>query len=143
MKILIFSLFCAIFSYAQTIATIVKIDGKVKVLKKDTIKKTKAKLKQSLSKEDMIITYRKSYATIKLNDGSLITLSPKSKLKIDDEMKFTQKEGKLFFNIKKREKNKLLISTNFATIGVKGTKFIVTSESNSSFEVCSNQFHFY
>ncbi len=112
---------------AQPLATVIKIDGKVKVLKEGSIKKTKVKMLQKLNSDDLIITYKNSMATIKLNDGSIIILDANSKLKINSEDMIKHNGGKIFFNIKKRTTNSLKVATNFATIGVKGTKFIINN----------------
>jgi len=111
------------------IATIEKISGKVKVLKYDELRALKASLNQKLYKGDLLITYRKSMTTIKLDDESFITLGHKTKLRIQDLKKLKQESGIVFFNIETQGKNKIEIATNFATIGVKGTKFIISDTS--------------
>jgi len=108
------------------IATIEKISGKVKVLKSDELRALKASLHQKLYKGDLLITYRKSMTTIKLDDNSFVTLGHKTKLRIQDLKKLKQESGIVFFNIETQGKNKIEIATNFATIGVKGTKFIIS-----------------
>lgn len=132
MKILVICLILLGILYSDTIATIENISGKVKVLKNDTIRATKANLQQSLEINDMLITSKNSLATIKLTDGSLITLDAETKLLLDDINKLTQKDGQIFYNIKTQKGKPLKVATNFATIGVKGTKFIInnTKEKN-------------
>ena len=126
MKILFSVLFFMSFIYATPIATIEKIVGKVKVLKSDQIRASKAKLHQKLYKDDLLITYKNAMTTIKLDDKSLITLDQKTKLRVQDVKKLKHESGKVFFNIETQGKNKIEIATNFATIGVKGTMFIIS-----------------
>lgn len=128
-----FSLFILVyFSFANEIATIDTINGKVKVLKSNDIRASKAKLQQKLYKDDLLITYKNSMSTIKLKDGSLITLDEKTKLRIEDIQKLKQEEGQVFFNIETQGSKSLQVSTSFATIGVKGTKFIINSDKNKN-----------
>jgi hypothetical protein len=119
-------------SFATQLATIDNITGKVKVLKSDAIRATNAKVSQELYKNDLLITYKNSMSTIKLKDGSLVTLDEKTKLRVEDLQKLKQEEGQVFFNIETQGSKSLQVSTNFATIGVKGTKFIINSDTNKS-----------
>ncbi|MGB5866947.1 MAG: FecR family protein [Arcobacteraceae bacterium] len=111
--------------HASQIATIEKIVGKVKVLKANELRATKATLNQKLFEDDLLITYSNSMTTIKLDDKSFITLDQKTKLRIVDMKKLKQEEGQVFYNIETQGKNRVEVATNFATIGVKGTKFLI------------------
>jgi hypothetical protein len=108
--------------FAQ-IATLVQKEGIVKVRHKGSIKKSSLKIDDKIENGDIIYTYD-SIAVIKLKDGSLIKLTPHSTLKIDAN-KLSQKNGEIYFNIKKQKAHKLKLATAFTTIGVKGTIFIV------------------
>jgi hypothetical protein len=120
-KILILSLLLS--SLFAQIATLIKKEGIVKIKHKSSIKKSSLKINDSIENGDTIYTYN-SIAVIKLNDGSIIKLTPHSTLKID-ENKISQKKGEIYFNIKKQKVHKLQVATIFTTIGVKGTTFIV------------------
>lgn len=112
------------------LATIEKIVGKVKVLKANELRATNAKLNQILYKDDLIITYKDAMTTIKLDDDSLITLAEKTKLRVLNSKELKQEEGKVFYNVETQGSNKLSVVTNFATIGVKGTSFIINDIEN-------------
>lgn len=107
------------------LATIEKIVGKVKVLKANELRATNAKPNQILYKDDLIITYKDAMTTIKLDDNSLVTLAEKTKLRVLNSKELKQEEGKIFYNIETQGKNTMTVATNFATIGVKGTSFII------------------
>jgi hypothetical protein len=116
------------FLQGSYLATIEKSEGRVNVLVKNAIKGKKAKVGQKLYKDDLVVTFSDSKVKIKLKDDSIVTLDANSKLKIEDIHKLSHQEGKIFFSIKTQTANKLEIGTNFATIGVKGTKFIITDK---------------
>jgi hypothetical protein len=124
--------FSFLFASSNEMAFIAKIDGKVKVLKSDGFRASKAKEQQKLYKGDLIITYKNSTATIQLTDNSLVTLDQKTKLKVEDLKNFKQEEGTVFYNIETQGSKSLEVATSFATIGVKGTKFIVKSEEDKN-----------
>jgi hypothetical protein len=111
--------------FAQ-IGTLIQKDGLVKVKHQNSIKKVSLKVNDTIENGDTIYTY-KSIAVIKLNDESIIKLTPYSQIEFNKN-KLSQKQGEIYFNIKKRETNKIVVSTAFTTIGVKGTTFIVNDK---------------
>jgi ferric-dicitrate binding protein FerR (iron transport regulator) len=66
-----------------------------------------------------------------LSDGSKVILDERSKLKILGKSDLAHEEGKVYYHIKKRGSKGLKVSTKFAIIGVKGTKFIINAEEGS------------
>jgi hypothetical protein len=110
------------------IGTLAHKEGLVKIKHKNSIKKTSMKINDKIKVGDTIYTY-KSIAVIELSDKSVIKLSPNSEISFNKD-KFAQKSGEVYFNIKKRNTNKIIISTSFTTIGVKGTTFIVNDASD-------------
>jgi hypothetical protein len=127
-KILILSLFLS--SLFAQIATLIQKEGIVKVKHKNSIKKSSLKINDKIENGDIVYTYN-SIAVIKLENGSIIKLTPHSTLKMDKN-KVSQKTGKIYFHIKKQKVHKLAVATTFTTIGVKGTTFIVNSTQNKS-----------
>lgn len=125
MRILFLSFILLSIINGAEIATIEKIVGKVKVLKANELRAKNAKLNQILFKDDLLITYKDAMTTIKLDDNSLITLAEKTKLRVLHSKELKQEEGKIFYNIETQGKNTMAVVTNFATIGVKGTTFII------------------
>lgn len=106
-----------------------KADGTVKVLSQ----------KSSVEQGDLLVTEKETYARIKFIDNSEITLRPASQLKIDN---FSYEEAKkendhaVFSLIKgglrsvtgalgKRSKERFGLHTPTATIGIRGTIFVV------------------
>ena len=117
------------FSYASgPLAKIAKIQGSVKVLKAGEIKKSDAVLNQDIFEGDMVITASASMASIIFVDKSKIVLDENAKLKVEGFDKLAQDGGKVYYSIKKRGAQGLKVATNFAVIGVKGTKFLITDD---------------
>lgn len=117
------------YSYANgPLAKIAKIEGNVKVLKAGEIKKSAATVGQEISKGDMVITASGAMASILFVDKSKVVLDEKAKLKVEGFDKLAQEGGKVFYSIKKRGAKGLKVATNFAVIGVKGTKFMVSDD---------------
>ena len=133
MRLLLISMFIfsTILSAGEILAKIIKIEGNVKILKSGEIKKKKAVQNISLFKDDMVITGKGSVAVLIFADRSKVVLDEKSKLKIEGISDLKQDGGKVFYSIKKRGSKGLRVATNFAVIGVKGTKFIVTDDEKS------------
>ena len=132
MKIFLLLLLCINLSFSNELASIDVVKGKVKVLKNNAIRTSKVKVAQKLYKNDLLITFKNSMATIRLTDNSLITLDENTKLRIEDIQKIKQEKGQAFFNIETQGSKSLKISTSFATIGVKGTKFIINNTTTQS-----------
>ncbi len=133
-KLTIISVILSFFSllYADVLGEVVKVKGIVKVKHKDSIKKTKVKKGYKIQTGDIISTYSKAFAVIKLKDGSDIVLDEKSILSFEDKNKLAQNSGKIFYKITKRDrKNGLKIKTEFAIIGIKGTTFIIKDDNTS------------
>ena len=139
MRVLLFCLSLITVAWAMSVDTqedcisknaylgmVVKIEGKAKVLAKDSIKKHNVAAGEEFYAGDRIITYIRSKVTIKLPDGSNIILNEASELLFVSPDKLRQDAGEVYYKIKKREAAKgLKVETSFSIIGVKGTEFIV------------------
>ncbi len=123
---------------AQVVGTVInlsgpllskKVDGTVKILSQ----------KSEVEQGDTLVSEKATYARIKFIDNSEITLRPSSQLKIDnfsyDEAK-PENDSAVFSLIKgglrsitgalgKRNKERVGLNTPTATIGIRGTTYIV------------------
>ncbi len=133
-KLLLFLLAVHMTLFGSELGIVQKVEGIVKVKHKDSIKKEKVKKDYTIQSGDIISTFRKASAVLKLSDGSDVVLGEKSVIVFADALDVTQKEGKVYYKITSKDaKNKLKIKTDFAIIGIKGTTFIVSAEQNSSY----------
>jgi len=129
--LLLIILFCGFLTAAEPLAVITKIEGNVKVLKAGEIKKNDATPNHQLFAGDMVITSAGAMAAVSFADKSKVVLDEKCKLTIEGFDKVAQDGGKVYYNIRKRGSKGLKVATNFAVIGVKGTKFMVTDDENN------------
>lgn len=117
---------------ASSFATIVKLDGTVKVQHQNSIKKTKASIGMALMQGDTVLTYRNAKAVLVLEDKTKIVVKEYASLELVSHDEYTQSGGKVFFKVTKRRNGKgLKVNTPFAIIGVKGTEFVVTDDNTS------------
>ncbi len=123
---------------AQVVGTVVNLSGPLLVKKTDGTVKILSQ-KSEVEQGDTLISEKATYARIKFVDNSEITLRPGSQLVIDnfsyDEAK-PEKDSAFFSLIKgglrsitgvlgKRNREKVGINTPTATIGIRGTTFVV------------------
>jgi len=148
MKIyIVLAMFLAFGAIANdSVAKVVSLKGRVFVKKeKQSFKKLTAD--SLLQTGDLIKTFNKSRVKIIFNDKSVIYVAPKSQF-IIKEYKYdkVKKERSSVLNLlggrvklfvaKLSSKNKTFkVNTETATVGVRGTKFIVSSENEGETEV--------
>jgi len=136
MKLFFISIFMLIFissSVASIIGSVEQLKGNVKVKSEGSIKKSKLKVGLEINSGDMIMTYSKASAVIKLVDGSQVVLDAKSIIHFKSPTDTEQLEGRIYYNITSRSaKNRLNIKTPFAIIGIKGTTFVINATKHQS-----------
>lgn len=135
-------LLCCLFSIgahaAQVVGTVVNISGPLLAKRPDGSVKVLS-LKSEVEQGETLISEKSTYARIKFIDNSEITLRPNTQMVIDnfsyDETK-PEKDNAFFSLIKgglrsitgalgKRNRERVGINTPTATIGIRGTTFIV------------------
>ena len=113
------------------VAMLQKMDGLIKILPNNSIKKLKAKAQTAIYAGDMVLTYQKSHAVLELTDGSYVVLDERSSIRFYVNA-LEQKSGRVLYDIQKRSaKNALKVKTDFAIIGIKGTTFIVDAQAHA------------
>ncbi len=116
---------------ADKLGEIIKIKGRVEIIRNGQFIGKKARIGDALYKGDLVRTKRRSKAVIKLIDGSLIRLDQRSRLEIEgidrnSGTNLNMPRGKVLFKVAKmRAKGKFKVRTPNAIIGVKGTTFLV------------------
>lgn len=126
-KLLLILLATTIYAFAAPFAVINKLEGTAKVQHKDSIKKSKLKVGNTLSQGDTVLTYRNAKLVLTMRDKTKIVVNAYAKLQLLTDDEYAQSGGKIFFKVTKRKGGKgLKVKTPFAIIGVKGTQFVVT-----------------
>lgn len=106
---------------------IVKIQGEVYVLNNKGEQRNPEKTKFLLSSQDTVVTRKNARAVVQLGDGALSVLNEKSSLRLEESGWISQLGGKVYYIFRKvfGTEPSRQVKTNFATIGVRGTTFIV------------------
>lgn len=121
------------------VGKITLLKGTVSALFPHTMKAKDLKKGDFVFEDTSLLSKEKSFAKIKLQDGSFLTLGPKSKIVInlatkDKENVITLLNGKVRAKVKKILKeadkkastDKFFIKTRVASVGVRGTEFMTT-----------------
>ncbi|MDH5765993.1 MAG: FecR family protein [Gammaproteobacteria bacterium] len=113
---------------------IIKIQGHVYILNRVNENVSVDKDNIYLKIDDTVVTDTGSKAVIEFNDGYISVLDEKSKLRMERSGLLSQLSGKVYYIFKKVfTKQPRKIQTTYATIGIRGTTFIVNvGPSNNS-----------
>ncbi len=79
---------------------------------------------------DTIVTTENGAAVVRFNDGSMSVMREKSRLRVEKTNWLSHIGGKIYFTFRKVFGEPKRVRTRFATIGVRGTTFIVTDEND-------------
>lgn len=75
--------------------------------------------------KDTVTTGAGSQAVVRFNDGALSVLEERSSLQIESDNWLSHLGGKIYFTFRKVFSGSRQVKTNFSTIGIRGTTFIV------------------
>lgn len=129
---------CGLGIAGQVAGTIVNLSGPLMVRKADGAVKVLA-VKSEIEQGDTLVSERNTYAQIRFVDNSEVTLKPGTTFKVDafafeqdkpdkDSASFTLVKGSLRSMtgmLGKRNRERFQLKTPSATIGIRGTTFIV------------------
>ena len=106
---------------------IVKIQGEVYVINYKGEQRVPEKNQFLLNSQDTVVTRKNARAVVQLGDGALSILNEKSSLRVEESGWISQLGGKVYYIFRKvfGNQHSRQVKTNFATIGVRGTTFIV------------------
>jgi len=114
-------------------ARIVKVQGQVYVVNTEGEKREPEKKQFLVNSNETVVTSENSKAVIQFEDGAMSVLDQKSSLRVEQSGWLSQLGGKIYYVFRKViGKNKpKKVRTKFATIGIRGTTFIVDAEDTS------------
>ena len=112
---------------------IVKIQGHVYIISDKNERRIPAKSKFLVNENETVITEEDSRAVIQFNDGALSVLNEKTALRVEKAGWLSQLSGKVYYIFKKVfKKQPKKVFTKFATIGIRGTAFVVNADVNQN-----------
>lgn len=114
-------------------ARIVKVEGQVHILNSDGEKRAPEKKQFLVNNDETVLTAEDSLAVVQFEDGAMSVLDEKSSLRVEQSGWLSQLGGKVYYIFRKafaKDKTKK-VKTKFATIGIRGTTFIVDATKDS------------
>ena len=109
---------------------ILKVNGNVQIInERGEIRKVEES-KFLIREMDTIVTKEGGKAVVQFNDGALSVLNEKSSLRVEKTNWLSHIGGKIFFTFRKVFGEPRKVKSKFATIGIRGTTFIVYDDEN-------------
>lgn len=109
-------------------ARIVKTEGDVQVVNDKGEKRSPGKTQNLVNEMDTVMTGEGGKAVVQFDDGAMSVLEENSSLRVEQSGWLSQLSGKVFYVFRKvfgDDKEQKKVNTKFATIGIRGTTFIV------------------
>lgn len=140
MRLFIFSLLLLSFTvHAEDAVKIIFLKGAVSYQRGEGASPVSLKMSDALFENDIVITDDKSILKIRFSDGGVLSIAPRTKIKIEKLKNSSPKlvtllAGKLRAQIKKHHEGdySFFIKTKTGTLGVRGTDFNISyNEKNS------------
>jgi len=113
---------------------ILKFSGNVEVVNARGERRFVKKANEPLHEMDTIVTKKGSRVVMRFDDGALSSLDEKSRLRVEKTNWFSYLGGKIYFTFKKVFGEPRRVRTRAATIGVRGTTFIISENSRQNGE---------
>ncbi len=109
---------------------ILKVQGEVHIINQQGKQYYLHGSRYPVREMDTIVTAESSMAVVRFNDGSMSVLKQNSRLRVEKTNWLSHLGGKIYFTFRKVFGEPKRVRTRFATIGVRGTTFIVTDEND-------------
>ncbi len=107
---------------------ILKVNGDVHVINEKGQMRKLEESKFLVRELDTIVTGKGGNAVVKFNDGSMSVRSEKSKLRVEKTNWLSHIGGRIYFTFRKIFGKPKRVSTRFATMGIRGTTFIISDD---------------
>ena len=105
---------------------VLKFDGDVEVVDARGESRTIKENDEPVNEMDTIVTKDGARVIVQFDDGALSVLDEKSRLRVEKTSWFSYLGGKVYFTFKKVFGEPRQVKTRAATIGVRGTTFIIS-----------------
>ncbi len=113
---------------------VLKFNGDVEIVNVKGEKRPVKKADESLNEMDTIVTKNGASIVVQFDDGVLSVLDEKSRLRVEKTSWFSYLGGKVYFTFKKTFGEPRRVKTRTATIGVRGTTFIISENEKQNGE---------
>jgi len=106
-------------------AKVIKVDGEVHVIDADGHRHTVEESGFAVREMDTVVTAAGGNAVVRFDDGVLSVLDENSRLQVEKTGWLSHLGGKIYFTFRKVFGKPRRVKTRFATLGIRGTTFIV------------------
>ncbi len=113
---------------------ILKVNGDVEIVNAKGEKRLIKKADEPLNEMDTIVTKKGASSVVQFNDGVLSVLDEKSRLRVEKTSWFSYFGGKVYFTFNTIFGEPRYVKTRAATIGVRGTSFIISENEKQNGE---------
>ena len=113
---------------------VLKFNGEVEVVNAKGEKRSVQKIDEQLSEMDTIVTGENARIVVQFDDGALSVLDEKSRLRVEKTSWFSYLGGKVYFTFKKVFGPQRNVKTRTATLGIRGTTFIISENAEQDGE---------
>ena len=106
---------------------VLRLNGEVEVIDAKGEKRVIKNADEPLNEMDTIVTKKDARIVVRFNDGTLSVLDEKSRLRVEKTSWVSYLGGKVYFTFKKVfGEDRRMVKTRAASIGVRGTTFIIS-----------------
>ena len=105
---------------------VLKFNGDVEVINSKGEARSVKETDEALKENDTIVTKEGARVVVQFDDGALSVLDEKSRLRVEKTSWFSYLGGKVYFTFKKVFGEPRRVKTRAATIGIRGTTFIIS-----------------
>ncbi len=113
---------------------VLKFNGEVEVVNAKGEKRLIKKVDEPLDEMDTMATKKGAHIVVQFNDGALSMLDEKSRLRVEKTSWYSYLGGKVYFSFKKIFGEPRRVKTRAATIGIRGTTFIISENEKQNGE---------
>ena len=113
---------------------VLKFSGDVEVVDAKGEKRSVQQVDEQLSEMDTIVTGENARIVVQFDDGALSVLDEKSRLRVEKTSWFSYLGGKIYFTFKKVFGPQRNVKTRTATLGIRGTTFIIAENAEQDSE---------
>lgn len=107
---------------------LIKVEGEVNVVDVHGVRHSVERYGLVVRELDTIETATGSKAVVRFTDGSLSIMDQASRIRVEKAGWLSHLGGKIYFTFKKVFGDSRQVKTRFATLGIRGTTFIVTDD---------------
>lgn len=118
----------------KTRGKVLQLRGDVEIVNQQGEKRIVDKADETVNEMDTIVTRSDARVVVQFDDGALSVLDEKSRLRVEKTSWFSYLGGKVYFTFKKVFGDTRQVKTRAATIGIRGTTFIISENSQQNGE---------